>query len=243
MPGIHGPRGGAYANDAWDTKPFGAVMTIDGVSLSFLADFGQGGLPRNGGSTLAEIVTHARTYITQGKLYGGTMPASVFAREWSCNAAMDREADYYAMHEAWAANRPVQIFVGGMPYVDRWPLGLINAGQTTLETSHPLAYNGTTVTHATNPPKAFIDGVAQVIITAGTPTAGQVKVPTSASGDPQDVITVPSGIAGTWLVLRYPARPICHITSFRDVYQDFNLFVAGITVRELPMGRYTLKSA
>lgn len=141
-----------------------------------------------------------------------------------------------------ASGLPNVLVFMGEPLEDQWYIANADAGQTTWRTSRRIGWNGTTRTHATHPPSAYIvtgtTQVAQTIITGGTPAAGEVKVPTAQTADQfYDTITTPALSAGDRLVFGYwPERVVKLRVS--NAYPETNRYVISVEMEESLNGDY-----
>lgn len=232
---------GTSGVQTWDTRPFrsGALIRVGGVALTYQS--ATGGTTWQLGSATGELVMEGGNIVTQCRIQGGDVPLGIASHTCGFEAQAEDEEEFFLLDRLRRLGVAVPVWLADVSE-DVWCIAAANTGQTEYRTIWPMAYDGTNVTHATNPPKAFLSstlmgpGTAQTIITSGTPTSGQVKVLTSASGDPVDVVTVPSGLSGSFLSLRYAAAPRCRIVSASRTFAAPGDYRYAVQLRALPMG-------
>ena len=116
---------------------------------------------------------------------------------------IDHESDYRRLMEIAHSGRVV-LFFASVPVIDTWYIKHAPGSQATWKTTARVGWGLPGVSHSKHPPEVQIDGVAQTIITSGTPTAGEAKVPETQSGAQNwETIETPAGLAGTRLTLLY----------------------------------------
>lgn len=202
---------------------------VEGGRINILRDWGS----QNGGSLLPTL---GDTDILQLRWLGGDAPVNLHPHAFDVEIELTSEADYWLIHRAQAIGAVVPVWWDYW-IADLWHIPSKASGQTTWKTSRWLPWNLSGISHATRPPKAFIDGVAQTIVTSGTPTSGQVKVP--ATGGDFGTIETPSSISGTYLELRYPAVFLMRIQGLALTYQQVNDLRARCSLIEQRAGIYT----
>lgn len=122
---------------------------------------------------------------------------------------------------------------------DGWFLRNGESGQTEWRAARRCAWDGSTITHATHPPRASIDGVEQEIITVGTPTPGQVKVPTTqTAGAGYFSVTTPANPDGSRLILLYYPEHIVLLRGPVDDWPEVNAWMFTAECEELLAGDY-----
>jgi hypothetical protein len=178
------------------------------------------------------------TAVYQFNGLGGDQPVNMHPLETDVRFTASYEEDYLLFEKAAAKGEPVDLYLD-VYMIDLWLIAAANANQTIWKTSRKLPYSLSGISHATRPPKAFIDTTVQTIITSGTPIAGEVKIPDT--GGFQDIET-PSGIAGTYLEVRYPALFVVKLLDIRRDYRAANELRFDVSMLELLQNTYTAGS-
>lgn len=127
----------------------------------------------------------------------------------------DFEVDMEALSRANAAGAPLAVLIGDWR-ADRWSIPG-QPGGTTWTTSRYLPHDGVTrlVNSGTYAVSARVDGVAQTVITTGSPASGEVLVPPAPDGA-LATITTPAYVGGELeLELYYQALYLMSLRSFR----------------------------
>lgn len=187
----------------------------------------------------AVLPTLARTDIFQFRGLGGDQPVNLHPFDGDLSVTVNHQEDFDLFEEVAAKGEPVDFFFDYW-VIDLWRISDATSGQTIWKTSRKLPYSIAGITHATRPPEAFIDEAAQTVITSGTPTSGEVKVPTvSGYAD----IETPSGIAGTHLKLRYPALMVGRFLDLRRSYTQANDLRFRLRFQEVRTNLYTAGTA
>ena len=178
---------------------------LDGYTL---AD-GFGSLAWNRQPGPVRLRTLRGTDVMQSIYRGASLPLSVYPMQFSSEIGVSTDDDFWRVTRAAQKIGPVSFFCECW-IEDVWHIPS-NSGGTTWYTSRALPYNGTTITHTTHAPLAYIDTTAKTVVT-GAPGAGEVKVPATSTGPYSDTITTPALTSsdGTYLVVRYP--PMFYVT-------------------------------
>lgn len=182
------------------------------------------------------LPTVANTDIAQLRWLGGNAPTNLNPMSLDVEVQITNETDYWIFQRAAALGIPVTIFFDYW-IADYWYIPGKASGQTTWITSRLLPWSLDGISHATRPPAALVDGVAQTIVTTGTPGTGEVKVPTS--GGDYGTITTPSGLTGTYLELRYPPIFLVVMKNMGNSYRNHNDLRFSVSLVEQRAGVYT----
>lgn len=218
--------------------PAGAVaLTVDGHAIQgSIAPWSQGWSPA-GTRVLMGDGTHAH----QLSLPKPKQPITMEPRSGSFEITITHQQDLIRLHRAVNRGSPVLLFMGEF-LEEQWLRRNGDAGQTEWRTSRRLGWNGTTRTHETHPPRAYIETagveVEQTIVTSGTPTAGEVLVPTAQTADQfYDAITTPALSAGDYLILQYWPEVLVSMT-IQNTYDQTNDYRIAVTLEEMLAGEY-----
>jgi hypothetical protein len=227
MPGIDGYQ-------TWDGSVLRALVLNGAPLLDSAGSIPSSWSPDSPGTILATMDGGA---ILQLQTPGGDCPVMFSALKVSITMQHNREEDYRRM---CVAERfpPVRWWME-LPLPCIWYIPGKNTGQTAWQIDRRLPYGGAVpgVTHATHPPRAEVDGVAQTIITTGTPTTGQVLVPESAGFAS---IVTPATLTGELLVLWVPFELLVKISGPSTNNPQANLLAYSATLEEVQgSGDYT----
>lgn len=230
MPGTDGYLG----TPPWDITMLRGGIRINGAALVETSMWPINWTPQGTPGTRHRMMDGGD--IVQHQWIGGDCPLNL-GRPLSIPVTFQHnsEADWKTLCRVELTG-PVRIFLG-LWVVDLWYIPGKNTGQTLWKCSRQFPYALSGVTHASHPPQAYIDGAAQTIITTGTPSAGQVKVP-QAGG--YQAITTPSAITGEFLELWYPAELLVTIEGPNTGNPQANLLTYAATLQEVQgSGGYT----
>jgi hypothetical protein len=189
----------------------------------------------------ARILMADGTFVTQGVLPKPKQPKTMAPRSGSFDITVAYQNDLIRIHRAAEDFSPVLAFFGE-PRDDRWLIRNGESGQTEWRTSRRVAYNATTITHATHPPQVYIKTgdslVEQTIVTSGTPTSGQAKVLTSqTSGQYYETVTTPALTAGDELIFHYWPELLVYV-SVSNTIPTTNFYQISVTLEEVLAGVY-----
>lgn len=227
MPGVDGYQ-------SWDDRTLSALC-LNGVALlDSTATVPASWSPESPGTILATMDGGG---ITQLFTPGGDCPIMNSALKVSITMQHNRQDDYRRM--TVAEGFPPARWWFEVWLACKWYIPGKNTGQTTWKTDRRLPYGGAVpgVTHATHPPRVEVDGVAQTVITTGTPTTGEVLVPESAGFAS---ITTPAALTGELLVLWVPFELLVKISGPSTDNPQANLLAYSATLEEVQgSGDYT----
>lgn len=217
----------------WTSYPFRHLgVYLDGVEIEDGAAYPLGGLQAFSGSVAFDTLGNSQ--IVQTRTLGAKAPLGVSAGEFTVRMNVKDEADYKLFLTRCERGEPVE-FWPDWPLFDQWLLSLRDAGQTEFQTRRKLPWALSGVTHVTRSPLVDVDGTAQTIVTTGTPSTGEVKVPeTSGYG----TLTAPSGISGTYLTLAYAPVFDVLIQQVGMVYEAHNRLEFEVAMREVILRRF-----
>lgn len=172
------------------------------------------------------------SHLVQYLFLDDAAPVTIQPLELPFSMLCRNETQFFRLRSYAQSGRIVSFFFG-WPHVETWLLA-VNPTGTVWRSSRRNAWNGTTITHATHPPQAYLDGVEQTIVTSGTPTAGQVKVLTSQpSGQGYFDVTTPDVEGSELLQLLYWPEYLVRFEDPRFDVQAANALVMHATLREL----------
>lgn len=227
MPGTDGYQ-------TWDASALRSLC-LNGVALlDSVANIPASWSPESPGAILPTMDGGG---IVQLQTPGGDCPIMSSALKISITMQHNREEDFRRM--SVAERFPPVRWWFELPLPCLWYIPGKNAGQTTWKTDRRLPYGGAVpgVTHATHPPLVMVDGVAQTVITTGTPGAGEVLVPESAGFAS---VTTPAGLAGELLELWVPFELLVKISGPSTNNPQANLLAYSATLEEVQgSGDYT----
>lgn len=208
---------------------------LDGVQLS--GGFAE--LAETIQSVAATLRTKAGTHILQYRFRGEDIPISIAPLGLRLTFRLVYEDDFRRVRELAMTGQPVTFFPA-WPIVDTWLIAAGGSTRTTWRTSRRVGWGLSGIDHTSHPPRAWIDGTAQAIIDTGTPSAGQVKVPTSQSaGQNYETITTPSGLAGERLKLLYWPEYLVSMRQTSSPYRRLNDIITSVQIEEVLAGVYT----
>jgi hypothetical protein len=184
------------------------------------------------------LLTMAGTNIHQGTYLGGDAPVNLAPMEVQCKFSIADKDEAFRLGEllSMGAIAP-QDFFPGIWISDVWYIPVRGAGQTTWRTSRQLPYDIVDILHLGDyTPECMIDGVAQTLVTTGTPDAGEFKV---EAGVESESIVLPSGISGSYLTLRYPPKMMLTKVELDDDISEENAWEVNMKAEEfLPSRAY-----
>jgi len=182
----------------------------------------------------AMLGTVSGTEILQKFWLGQKAPVNVRSTALPVQFNLKNEADYRLIVSRAARGVAVEIYPD-WPLMEEWYIPAKDSGQTEWEPARKFPWDISGVTHSTRAPRVYIDDVEQTVITGGTPTSGQAKVPEAGGFG---VVTMPSGITGTWLRLEYHPVFTVLITEVGQKYQQHNNLVFAIQMVEQMARRF-----
>jgi hypothetical protein len=226
------PGGGIYT---WDTDAGLLGLYVDGRWIEGGAFYPQP-LAVSQASRGSVLATIGGTDIVQLVWLGGEVPVNLRPVSVPVDVVLAHEEDYWAVTEASELGLAVDVYLD-LPVTDIWSIAHADAGQTTWKTSRKLPYGSslTGVSLASRPPTALIDGVAQTVVASSGPGAGEVYVPDS--GD-YAAIETPTGIAGSYLKLRYPPILRARLVGLQRSLRAHNALAVAFTVEEVMARRF-----
>jgi len=143
------------------------------------------------------------------------------------------ESIYNQLLSASCSAIPSRLFLGTW-VSDTWLLSAAASTQTAWRTSRRLPYalpliGRTGDTHWG--PKAWVGGVEQTVLSSGTPSSGQVVIP--SSGDYYGTVTTPAASTlGGDLVVSYPAEFFARI-SVSHSFSTANALAISLSAEEI----------
>lgn len=171
------------------------------------------------------------SHVLQWPYVASRAPVSVAPLELPFAMLVRSEAQYLRVLSLMRSGIPVTLFFG-WPHVETW-LVAANPTPITWNSSRRTAWNGSTITHATHPPRAWVDGVEQDIVTAA-PAAGEVQVPaTQPGGQGHFTVTTPSLAGAAKLELLYWPEYYVRFEDPREQIPQANELVLSATLREV----------
>jgi hypothetical protein len=188
------------------------------------------------------LKTMARTGIVQHRWLGGDAPLSMAEIDETFSFRVISETDYVRFVQHEQRGRSIELWLDVL-IVDQWHIPS-NTGLV-FKTSRLLPWSLSGVTHATRPPRAFLESAAGVeveqTIVTGTPSANEVKVPETGQvfGD----IEIPSGVTEEFLLLRYHPILLAKISGIQIVHQGPNDIRFTARLQEVLSGVYTPAAA
>lgn len=181
------------------------------------------------------LATAGGTEIAQRKWLGGKAPVNVRSTALPVSFNLKDEADYRLLVSRAGRGSAVELYPD-WPLFEEWYIPAKDSGQTEWQPARKFPWDITGVDHTSRPPRVYIDDVSQTIVTSGTPTAGQAKVPEVGGFD---VVTMPSTISGTWLRLEYHPVFTVLIARLGQVYEAHNNLVVEAEIIEQMARRFT----
>lgn len=214
-------------------KDFSTTMLTGGVWLdgTYFRGGAGGSYPLGsqfstpGGANL--LRTLAGTTIAQDIWVGGDAPLNLRPMNVTMSFSLTKESDFWLFQEAVGYGRPVQTWLD-LPVSDQWYLPAANGD--IFKTSRILPWSISGISHATRPPAAFIDGVSKTIVTSGTPTTSEIKIPDT--GGDFGLVEKASASSGTRLIVRYAPIFLFSYGQLQITYQDTNHIRFNVTVQE-----------
>jgi hypothetical protein len=189
-------------------------------------------------SVAAVLQTKAGTHILQFRFRGEDAPISLAPIELRLSFRLRFEGDFRLVQELAMTGQPVTFFPA-WPIIDTWLIAAGGASRTAWRTSRRVGWGLVGVDHASHPPRAWIDGTEQTVVTSA-PSAGQVQVPTAqTAGQHYETITTPSGLSGERLKLLYWPEYLISMRQTSNPYRALNDLVTDIDVAEILAGVYT----
>lgn len=182
--------------------------------------------------TPGEIVqTAAASSILHLRYVSSVRPVGVSPIEMPFTLRLNSQQDFRDVIRDCRAGIPVEVFFA-WPVVDCWLIGAAEINQVNWRTSRLAAWDASTITHATHPPRAWIDTTAQTIVTAA-PAAGEVQVPTSQGTAPYLEIRTPLSITGSRLFLEFWPMLVGRIEAPTFSVPQVNELIVSGTFKEL----------
>lgn len=213
-----------------------ASLIIDGYTIKGTLDEGGFVVDQEGAGWVLDSYGGAMIY--QLEYRGPDQPVNMSPLSVTVQMLFKHEDDISRLEmAAWGG--PV-LFVPHWPAPpDQWLIAAKKSGQTKWRTSRRLSYGLSGITHATHPPRAWIDGTEQTIVTAA-PIAGEVQVPTTQTANQNyEEITTVSTITGNRLRFLYWPEYLVTFSRRSSVIPVFNGWVWTGQLREFFAGVYT----
>lgn len=213
---------------SWDTRILGLGFYIDGrrIKGGFLHPPASYSTAPSGIS----LPTLGHSDVVQHRWFGEDVPVNLAPETISFDMVLSSQADAETISDAHGRGTPVEIYTD-IARADHWYIPVAAVGQILWKTSRKLPYALSFVNAVNRPPRVFIDGAEQTVVSASPPSSGEVYVPIVGG---YSSIETPSGIVGTWLTLRYHpvimARVVQADLDHRDP-NDLNMKVAIEEVR------------
>ncbi len=230
------PDGFGYLK--WDNFP---VLNKGGVVLKFGDHLLEGRINAwNETVQPAGLVlpTHGRTSILQLPYTGSDAPFTMSPARFDMGILFRFQEDASRLRSHARMGLPFVMLVN-WPFIDGWTLNGGLPGQTLWRTSRRLSWGLAGIDHTSHPPRAWIDGVLQTIITAGSPVAGEVKVPTSqTAGQNYETIETPADPAGSILELEYWPAWVARFSGATTTIPVANAWNLIGQIEDLPSGEY-----
>lgn len=231
------PDGRGYLK--WDNFPVldkgGALLKLgDHVLLGEINSWNETLVPA--GVTLQ---THGHTTILQLPYTGADAPFTMRPSAFDMGILFTHQDDASRLTSHARMGLPFVLLVN-WPFTDGWAIQGGAPAQTLWRTSRRVAWGLAGVSHATHPPRAWVDGVEQTIITAGTPVAGEIKVPTTqTAGQNYETIEAPVTLTGKVLELEYWPAWVARFKGATTTVPLLNQWNLLGQIEDLPSGEYT----
>lgn len=185
------------------------------------------------------LQTRAGTTVVQAVSMGADAPLDLSALEIELEVTAQTQAQFDAIAAAVSATSTLRIYVGAW-WRDTWSIAAAASGQTTWQTSRRPAWGLLpSIVHATHPPEVTVDGVAQTVLTSGTPSTGEVVVPTSIAATAATTTITTPVLAGTEVAMVYPVEWVGVVEAEYGI-AEVNALDISLTIREHLGGRYAL---
>ena len=193
----------------------------------------------NRAPSILSLRTHGGTSIEQLLFRGPDMPLNMEPFSASFQILVRFEEDIRRLMMAASLGLPVQANFN-IPIVDQWSIKAAGTGAVNWRTSRKTIFDNVTFTHSTHPPKAYIDGTVQTIVTTA-PSAGEVQVPLTQTPDFEfEVIVTPALSTGNFLRFFYWPSLLIKFVGETHQVQLSNAWVFGASFLDYPAGDYTL---
>lgn len=202
-------------------------LYLDGVQIEDGAAYPLTSLAALSGSTVLDTI--GNTQIVQTRYLGAKAPVGVTSGEIRLQMNVKDEADYKLFLSTCERGLPVD-FWPDWPLFDQWYLPLRDSGQTEFQPRRKFPWALSGITHTNRPPLADVDGTSKTIVTTGTPTTSEIKVP-EAGG--YDVVTANTAMTGTWLRVAYAPILSVIVTDVGMSYEAFNRLVFEVGLIEV----------
>lgn len=207
-------RGGFYVNDT----------ALESAQVLPLMTFGQ----ETGVRLYQNLIRGTQA---QSLWNGGDSPLNMYPMSGTIQMTVGKEEDYWLLMRATAEGRPQRIWFD-LPLLDQWYVPAMTPGQTTWRTARRTPWGEVPgITHGTRPPRVYLDGVEQTVLTGGTPNAGEVVVPETA--EVVDIET-PALDPNTdqYLELRYHPQIRASLAVLNYTYAEHNVMLLTIELEE-----------
>lgn len=196
-------RSGPAAGEA-TTAPFGRRLAIGGYFLQ-----SSGAHTIDLAAPVAAIKMASGREVTERIFRGAGAPLTLRPRTWALQLPpLALEGDRRALLLAEVDGVTVTWYIE-QTFLDTW---IALAGQTQFSLSRRAAYREIVdpaaglISHASHPPRAWLDGAEQVVVT-GSPSTGEVQLPDTAGTDGRGAqwraVTTPALTAGQVLTVEY----------------------------------------
>lgn len=212
----------------WSNYPFRSQgVWLDGVQIEDGAAYPLSSLAALSGSVALDTI--GNTQIVQTRYLGAKAPVGVSAGEIKLRMNVKNEADYALFLSRCERGLPID-FWPDWPLFEQWYLPLRDAGQTEFQPRRKFPWDISGITHSNRPPLAEVDGTPKTIVTTGTPTTSEIKVPESGGFG---VVTANSAMTGTWLRVAFAPVFSVLITNVGMAYPSFNALEFDVSMVEV----------
>ena len=212
----------------WTNLPFRHEgVWLDGVQISGGVAYPVTSLAAISGSVALDTI--GNTQIVQLRMLGAKAPVGVPANPIQLQMTVSLEADYELFLTRAERGLPVD-FWPDWPLYDQWYLPLRDAGQTEFQPRRKFPWSLSGITHANRPPMAEVDGAAKTIVTTGTPSTSELKVPEAGGFG---VVTAASDLTGTWLQVAYAPVLSVLVQNVGMVYARNNALEFSVSLVEI----------
>lgn len=184
------------------------------------------------------LQTHGHTTILQLPYTGSDAPFTMQPASFDMEILFTHQDDASRLNSHARMGLPFVLLVN-WPFTDGWTIQGGAPSQTLWRTSRRVSWGLAGVTHTSHPPRAFVDGVEQTIITVGTPVAGEIKVPeTQPAGQNFATIEAPVDLTGSILELEYWPAWVARFKGATTPIPVLNSWSLIGQIEDLPSGEY-----
>lgn len=224
------------AGETGTSAPFGRRFALGGVFLSTSAQ-----TTINPKAPAPGILMMDGSHASQRIVPGKTAPRELGRPlSWAVTIPpIAIEADRRALALVEMDGQTVTLYLEQSVFTS-WRAG---AGDAAFSLPRRAAYGevydpalGAYVSHSSHPPRAWLDGVEQEVISSGTPSAGQVRIPDAAGAQWRAVETPPLSDGQILQVEYMPVHDV--VVTPRWSYQELNNLVWSATLEERLTGRW-----